>query len=95
MNSTTKPSLDDAVIAEIMRRLAPVDWAQMERLAQLSPAERVLEGMRRADNERAAIREKLSRLYPHLSASQLNMKVLAHLTPIRMPKSDPRHPDNY
>jgi len=41
------------------------------------------------------MREKLSRLYPHLSAWQLNMKVLAQLTEIRMPKSDPRHPENY
>jgi hypothetical protein len=93
--SAAKPEPDDETIAEIVRHLPPVDWEQVKRLAQMSPAERVLVGIRAAETERAAVREKLSLLYPHLSPSQLNMKVLAHFTPIRMPKSDPRHPDNY
>ena len=67
----------------------------MKQLAQMSPAERVLVGIQVAEIEKAKVHEKLARLYPHLSSSQLNMKVLAHFTPIRMPKSDPRHPDNY
>jgi len=92
---TPPPELNDAVIAEIVRGLSPVDWEQVKRLARMSPAERVLVGLQAAEIERAAMCEKLRRLYPYLSQSQLNMKVLAHFTPIRMPQSDPRHPDNY
>jgi len=67
----------------------PLDWQQLELLAQLTPAQRVLLGMQVALRPqaqafaRAALRGTLKRRFPELSQSELNMKVLAHLTPLR------------
>lgn len=94
MNAVVKPAPDDAAIAEIVRGLPPVDWVQVKLIANLSPGRRIVPGLRAQAFAMAALRGTLSRRFPHLSPSQLNMKVLAHFTPIRMPKSDPRHPDN-
>ena len=90
-----KRQIDDTVIDEIISGLAPVDWAHLELFGRMTDAERVLAGMRATDQERAIVREELRRLHPHLAEWQLNMKVLAHFTPIRMLKSNPRHPENY
>ncbi len=46
-------------IAEIVRGLDPVDWTQLRLLARLSPAERVLTGMRAAEFAKAALRGTL------------------------------------
>jgi hypothetical protein len=90
-----KPELSDAAITEIVRGLDPVDWIQVKLIANLPPERRILAGMGAMAFAMAALRGTLHRRFPELSQSQLNMKVLAHFTPIRMPKSDLRHPDNY
>ena len=61
----------------------PIDWQQLELLAGLTPAQRVLLGMQAQANARAALRGTLRRRFPELSQSELNMKVLAHFTPLR------------
>ena len=95
MNPTTKPGLDDAAISEIVRGLDPIDWVQVRLIANLPPERRIVPGMRAQAFAMAALRGAFQRRFLHLSPSQINMKVLAHFTPLRMPKSDPRHPDNY
>ena len=95
MNTLSQPKLDDEAISAIVRGLPPVDWVQVKLIASLPPARRIVPGLRVQAFAMAALRGTLCRRFPHLSPSQLNMKVLAHFTPIRMPKSDPRHPDNY
>jgi len=85
----------DERIARIVRGLDPIDWVQMRLMASLSLADRVQVVMDRAEVEKAVLRARISQLDPHLKPWQVNMKVLAHFTPIRMPKSDPRHPDTY
>jgi hypothetical protein len=61
----------------------PVDWTQLELLAQLTPAERALAMMRAQAFVMAGLRGTFARRFPHLSQSELNMKVLAFCTPIR------------
>jgi hypothetical protein len=61
----------------------PIDWQQLELLARLTPAKRVLLGMQAQALARAALRGTLRRRFPELSQSELNMKVLAHFTPLR------------
>jgi hypothetical protein len=63
--------------------LDPIDWQQMELLAQLSPAQRTLAMMRAAEFVRAGLRAAFHRRYPELSDAEVNMKVLAYLTPVR------------
>ncbi len=61
-----------------------IDWQQLELSARLSPAERVLAGMRAQAFAMAALRGTLRRRFPELSRSELNMMTLAWLTPLRM-----------
>ena len=61
----------------------PIDWQQLELLSRLTPAQRVLLGMQAQAFARAALRGTLRRRFPELSKSELNMKVLAHFTPLR------------
>ena len=75
--------LDHAEIKKIVDGLDPVDWVQMQLTANLSPADRILTGMRAQTFAMAALRGTFARRYPDLSLSELNMKVLAYLTPVR------------
>jgi hypothetical protein len=61
----------------------PVDWQQFELLAKLTPAERVLVMVRAQAFVMAGLRGTLHRRFPELSQPELNMKVLAYLTPLR------------
>lgn len=65
--------------------LDPIDWQQMELLARLSPAQRTLTMVRAAEFARAGLRAAFRRRYPDLSDAEINMKVLAYLTPLRGP----------
>jgi len=64
--------------------LDPVDWQQVRLLAALTPAERVLAMMRAQAFVMAGLRGAFRRRFPELSQAELNMKVLAYCTPIRM-----------
>ena len=75
-------------IQEIIDGLDPVDLVQMELTAKLSPADRVLAGMRATAFAKSALRGTLARRFPELSLSELNMKVLRYLTPIRMQENE-------
>lgn len=61
----------------------PVDWQQLELLAQLTPAQRTLTMIRAAEFVRAGLRGTFRRRFPELSDEEINMKVLAYLTPLR------------
>jgi hypothetical protein len=83
MNMSEKP-LDNTAIAEIVRGLDPIDWVQMRLTARLSPADRIKAGMRAQSFAMAMLRGTFKRRFPALSPSELNMKVLTYLTPVRM-----------
>jgi hypothetical protein len=61
----------------------PIDWQQLQLLAQLTPAQRTLTMIRAAEFVRAGLRGTFRRRFPGLSDEEINMKVLAHLTPLR------------
>ena len=78
------PPFDSNAITELVGGLDPVDWAQLRLTVALSPAARVLAGMRAQAFAMAALRGTLRRRYPELPLAALNMKVLAYLTPVRL-----------
>jgi hypothetical protein len=65
--------------------LGPIDWVQVRLLANLPPERRIVPALRAQAFAMSAMRATLRESYPHLSRSEINMKVLAHLTPVRMP----------
>jgi len=78
--------LSRAEIRALVRGLDPVDLVQWRLTLQLTPEERMLAGLRAARFARAIVRGVLHERYPHLSLSELNMKVLEHFTPVRIAK---------
>jgi hypothetical protein len=87
-NSNTQPAFTPETIDDLIRGLTPIDWVQVQLTAQLSPAERVLAGMRAQAFAKAALRGAFKQRFPDLSNSELNMKVLAYLTPVRMDRNN-------
>jgi hypothetical protein len=74
-------------IEAIVAGLDPVDWVQLKLTASLSPGQRIMAGMQAQAFARASLRSTFRRRFPELSELALNMKVLAYLTPVRMPSS--------
>ena len=87
ISAATKPQLDDNAIAKIVRSLDPVDWVQVRLIASLPPERRIVPGMRAQAFAMSALRGTLRKRYPNLTRSELNMKVLAYFTPVRLPLS--------
>jgi hypothetical protein len=81
---TTDAPYDPAAIEALVAGLDPIDWQQLELLARLPFAKRILTGMQAREFAMAALRGTFRRRFPELSQSELNMKVLAYLTPVRM-----------
>ena len=79
-----KHSLSPDEISEIVRGLDPIDWVQMELLAKLPPAKRIIPALQAQEFSMAALRGTFRKRFPELSISEINMKVLAYLTPVRM-----------
>ncbi len=71
-------------IEALVQSLDPVDWVQMQLTANLPPGQRILAGLQAQAFAMASLRGTLRRRFPELSQSELNMKVLAYLTPVRM-----------
>jgi hypothetical protein len=57
---------------------------QLRLTANLSPGQRILAGMQAQAFAMASLRGTLRRKFPEISQAELNMKVLAQLTPVRM-----------
>lgn len=84
METTKRVELTREEIREIVRGIDPIDWVQMRLTASLSPADLVLAGIRAQEFAMAMLRGTFAKRFPELSQSELNMKVLAYLTPVRM-----------
>ena len=84
MSTDIQSTYTPDTLDELVRGLDPIDWVQLQLLARLSPAERVLAGMRAQAFAMAALRGTFQRRFPDLSRSELNMRVLSYLTPVRM-----------
>ena len=81
---TEKRPLTSEDISAIVRGLDPIDWAQMELLAKLPPAKRIIAPLQAQEFSMAALRGTFRKRFPDLSMSEINMKVLVYLTPVRM-----------
>jgi hypothetical protein len=81
---SNKQSLSPKEISEIVRGLDPVDWVQVELLAKMPPSKRIIPALHAQEFSMAGLRGTFRRHFPELSLSEINMKVLAYLTPVRM-----------
>ncbi len=61
----------------------PIDFQQLELLGHLPPANRVRAMLATENWIRAGLRGTFSKRFPHMSQRELNLRVLAYLTPLR------------
>lgn len=71
-------------ISAIVSEFDPIDWVQLELLAQMPPEKRLIPGLVAQEFAMAALRGTFRNKFPELSMPEINMKVLAYLTPVRM-----------
>jgi hypothetical protein len=71
-------------IDAIVRGIAPLDWVQMRLTAALTPAQRIQTAMRAAEFAKAIYRDSLRMRFPDMPLVELNMRVLAHFTRVRL-----------
>jgi hypothetical protein len=81
---TTKHTLSSKEIAAIVDGFDPINWIQVELLAKLPPEKCLIPGLNAQEFSMAALRGIFRRKFPGLSMPEINMKVLAYLTPVRM-----------
>lgn len=81
---TEKQTLTSEEISKIVDGFDPIDWVQMKLIAKLPPAKRIIAPMLAMEFSMAALRGTFRKKFPNLSMSEINMKVLAYLTPVRM-----------
>ena len=71
-------------IAKLVQDLDPIDWVQMRLLSNLPPEKRIIPALQAQAFSMAALRGTFQKRYPEISLSELNMKVLAYFTPVRI-----------
>ena len=77
-------SLTPEEISAIVDGFDPIDWVQLQLLAKMPPAKRIIPPLLAQEFSMAALRGTFRKKFPELSMSEINMKVLAYLTPVRM-----------
>lgn len=71
-------------ISAIVNGFDPIDWIQVDLLAKMPPEKRLIPGLLAQEFAMAALRGTFRNKFPELSMPEINMKVLAYLTPVRM-----------
>lgn len=71
-------------ISAIVDGLNPIDWAQLELLSKMPFERRLIPGLHAQEFAMAALRGTFQNKFPELTLPEINMKVLAYLTPVRM-----------
>jgi len=79
-----KETLTSEDISKMISGFDPIDWVQLDLLAKMSPEKRLIPGLNAQEFSMAALRGTFRRKFPMLSLSEINMKVLTYLTPVRM-----------
>lgn len=79
-----KRTLSPEEISKIVRGLDPIDWVQMELLASLPVSKRIIPAMQAQEFSMAGLRGTFCKRFPELSMPEINMKVLAYLTPVKV-----------
>jgi len=80
---TERKPLTSEEISAIVDGFDPIDKVQMELLAKLPPGQRIAPMINATLMVRAGLRSAFKRKFPELSLSEINMKVLEYMTPIR------------
>ncbi len=81
---TDRKPLTSKEISAIVNGFDPIDWVQLELLAKIPFKNRLLPGLNAQEFSMAALRGTFRKKFPELSMSEINMKVLMYLTPVRM-----------
>ncbi len=81
---TTKQILTPEEISAIVDGFDPIDWVQMELLAKMPFEKRLIPGLNAQEFAMAGLRGTFQKKFPELTMPEINMKVLAYLTPVRM-----------
>jgi hypothetical protein len=81
---TEKRTLTSEDISKIVSGFDPIDWVQLDLLAKMPPEKRLIPGLLAQEFAMAALRGTFRNKFPELSMPEINMKVLAYLTPVRM-----------
>lgn len=81
---TERKPLTTEEISAIVDGMDPIDWAQMKLLANMPFEKRLIPGLNAQEFAMAALRGTFRSKFPELSMPEINMKVLAYLTPVRM-----------
>ncbi len=76
-----------AIVDRIVDEFEASDWKEMELLAKMPPEQRWLVSYRKTEAIRADLRNQLMADFPEFSLSEINMKVLRSLTPVRIGKN--------
>jgi hypothetical protein len=78
-----RPLSSEEILA-IVESFDPIDWVQVDLLAKLPFERRLIPGLSAQEFSMAALRGTFRKKFPELPISEINMKVLAYLTPVRM-----------
>jgi len=84
---TEKHPLTSEEISTIVDGFDPIDWGEVKLLKAMPSDERYLVSLRKTEALRTDLRNKLMKDYPELPMSEINMKMLRSLTPVRIGKS--------
>ena len=79
-----KRSLTSEEITAIVNGFDPIDWVQMKLLAKMPFEKRLIPGLNAQEFAMSALRGTFRKKFPDLTMPEINMKVLAYLTPLRM-----------
>ena len=79
-----KQTLTAEDISKIVDGFDPIDWVQFDLLAKMPPEKRLIPGLIAQEFAMAALRGTFRNKFPELSMPEINMKVLAYLTPVRL-----------
>ena len=79
-----KQTLTSEDISKIVDGFDPIDWVQMKLLAKMPFEKRLIPGLNAQEFAMSALRGTFQKKFPELTIPEINMKVLAYLTPVRM-----------
>lgn len=81
---TNRKPLTSQEISAIVDGFDPIDWVQMKLQANMPFEKRLIPGLNAQEFAMAALRGTFQKRFPELSMPEINMRVLAYLTPVRM-----------
>ena len=79
-----KQTITSEDISKIVDGFDPIDWVQMKLLAKMPFEKRLIPGLNAQEFAMSALRGTFQKKFPELTMPEINMKVLAYLTPVRM-----------